>query len=98
MEITKEEGESKGRLVAMQDDLELGEMTYSLANDGNLWIVDHTGVHEGHGIKGVGKALFFDLVKRLREEGKKVMPLCSFTRAMFEKNKDTWDVLRHNSL
>ena len=98
MEIIKEEGDTKGRLVAMQDDQELGEMTYSLANDGKLWIVDHTGVHEGHEVKGVGKALFFDLVKRLREEDKKVMPLCPFARAMFEKNKDTWDVLRHGSL
>ena len=98
MEITKEEAESKGRLVAKNGDKETGEMTYSLANDGKLLIVDHTGVNEGFEGTGVGKALFEELVKMTRAEERKVMPLCPFTRAMFEKNKDKWDVLRHGSL
>ena len=46
----------------------------------------------------MGKALFEELVKMTREEERKVMPLCPFTRAMFEKNTDKWDVLRHGSL
>ena len=98
MEITKEEAESKGRLVAKEGDKEMGEMTYSLANEGQLLIVDHTGVNEGFEGKGVGKALFEELVKMTRSEERKVMPLCPFTRAMFEKNPDKWDVLRHGSL
>lgn len=98
MEITKEEAESKGRLVAKDGDKEMGEMTYSLANDGQLLIVDHTGVNEGFEGTGVGKALFEELVRLTREEERKVMPLCPFTRSMFEKNTDKWDVLRHGSL
>lgn len=98
MEITREETESKGRLVAKDNDAEMGEMTYSLANDAQLLIVDHTGVNDGYEGKGVGKALFEELVRVTRVEGRKVMPLCPFTRAMFEKNKDKWDVLRHSSL
>lgn len=98
MEITIEENESKGRLVAKKGELELGEMTYSIANDGKLIIVDHTGVNDGHQEKGVGKALFFEMVEMARREERVVMPLCPFARAMFEKNKDVWDVLRHNSL
>lgn len=98
MEIIKEENESKGRLVAKKGELELGEMTYSIANEGKLIIVDHTGVNEDHKEKGVGKSLFFELVEMARREERVVMPLCPFTRAMFERNKDTWDVLRHQSL
>lgn len=98
MNITKEETESKGRLVANDGDKEMGEMTYSVANEGQLIIVDHTGVNEGYERTGVGKALFLDLVEMARNEKRKVMPLCPFTRHMFEKNKDKWDVLRHGSL
>ncbi|NQZ76209.1 MAG: N-acetyltransferase [Ekhidna sp.] len=98
MEVTKEEQESKGRFVAIDGDMEAGEMTYSIANDGQLLIVDHTGVDESYKGKGVGKILFEHLVSSARAEERKVMPLCPFTRAMFKKNKDDWDVLRHNSL
>lgn len=98
MKILNEESDSKGRLVAREGDVEMGEMTYSLANDGQLWIVDHTGVNEGFEGKGVGKALFEELVETLRATDKKVMPLCPFARAMFEKSTDKWDVLRHGSL
>ena len=98
MIITKEEGESKGRLVATEEGSELGEMTYSLANDGKLMIVDHTGVEPAYKGRGVGNELFEELVRMVRAEDRKVMPLCPFVKAMFKKNEDKWDVLRHGSL
>ena len=96
--ITREEQETNGRFVAIKNEVELGEMTYSLANEGQLLIVDHTGVNDEYRGEGVGEALFEKMVETVRLENKKVMPLCPFTRAMFERNKDKWDVLRHNSL
>ncbi len=98
MKITKEESDTKGRLLAKYEGEEIGEMTYSLANDGQLLIIDHTGVNDEFKEQGVGKALFLELVEEVRKEGKKVMPLCPFARSMFEKHRDMWDVLRHNSL
>lgn len=98
MNIVKEETETKGRLVALDGENEMGELTYSNANKGQLIIVDHTGVHTEYNGKGVGKALFLELVELARNEHRKVMPLCPFARSMFEKNKDKWDVLRHGSL
>lgn len=98
IEITKEEGESKGRLVARKDGKEVGEMTYSNANDGQLMIVDHTGVDDAHEGEGIGKALFHKMVDMAREEKREIMPLCPFVKRMFEKNKDLWDVLRNQSL
>lgn len=98
MEIIKEEDETKGRLVARENDVEMGEMTYSLANKGQLWIVNHTGVKEEFKNRGIAKTMFFKLVEILREEGKKVMPLCPFVKAMFKKHTELWDVLRHQSL
>lgn len=70
-------------------------MTYYLANNGKLLIVDHTGVNEGHEHKGVGKEIFYELMRILREQEKKVILLCPFVKTMFEKDKDTQDVLKH---
>ncbi|MEM6643779.1 MAG: GNAT family N-acetyltransferase [Bacteroidota bacterium] len=98
MEIRKEQQDTKGRLVAFDGNREMGEMTYSLANEGELLIVDHTGVEKEYEGKGVGKSLFFKLVEMVRDEKKKIMPLCPFVRSMFERNKDQWDVLRNGSL
>jgi len=98
VEITKEETESKGRFVARDGEAEMGEMTYSVANDGKLIIVDHTGVNAAYEGQGVAKALFNTMVETVRNEERKVMPLCPYVRAEFKKNKDLWDVLRHNSL
>ena len=98
MEITKEETETKGRFVAWDHGQEIGELTYSLANDGQLLIADHTGVEPDYKGKGVGMLLFEELVKVARSEQRKIMPLCPFVRSAFAKNEDKWDVLRHGSL
>lgn len=98
MQIAIEETDSKGRLVAKDDNQEMGEMTYSKANEGQLLIVDHTGVNEAYKGKGVGKALFDELVAMARKEKRNVMPLCPFTRSMFEKHPESRDVLRFDSL
>lgn len=68
-----------------------GEMTYSRAGD-TLIIIDHTQVFEGHEGKGVGKALVVAAVERARAEGFKIMPLCPFARAQFERHPDWVDV------
>lgn len=69
-----------------------GEMTYSQAGDA-LIIIDHTRVFEGHEGKGVGQALVIAAVERARKEGFKIMPLCPFARAMFERHPEWADVL-----
>ena len=98
IQVTQEDQESKGSFIAIEKGDKIGEMTYSKANDGQLLIIDHTEVNENYKGNGVGKILFDKLVDTVRESNQKVMPLCPFTRAMFEKNKDKWDVLRHQSL
>ncbi|GAB4240105.1 MAG: GNAT family N-acetyltransferase [Ekhidna sp.] len=98
MEIKSEITDSKGSFIAQEGEDKIGEMTFSVANEGQLFIVDHTEVSEKYKGKGIGQKLFDELVNSVRKAEVKVMPLCPFVRRMFEKNPDTHDVLRHGSL
>ncbi|MDR2221632.1 MAG: N-acetyltransferase [Flavobacteriaceae bacterium] len=84
---------NKGEFVALQDGKRAGEMTYSVAGS-ELIIVDHTGVEDEFKGLGVGKRILLDgVVKYAREHKIKVMPLCPFAKAMFEKMPEIHDVL-----
>jgi len=96
MEIIQEESESNGKLIAMDQGNQIGELTYSVNQD--FIIADHTGINEDYKGKGVGKELFLALVEHLRQNSRKVMPLCPFVKAMFKRHTNMHDVLRHQSL
>lgn len=87
-----ENQENKGRVVMYENDVFAGEMTYSWAGDDKI-IVDHTEVDPAFGGKGVGKKLFLKLVEFAKEKEIKVMPLCPFAKAMFDKNEEYKDLL-----
>lgn len=90
--------DTNGRLVALDGEKEMGEMTFSVANEGALWIVDHTGVNDSYRGKGVGNHLFLKLIETVRASDRKIIPLCPYTRHMLEKHPEMHDVLRHGSL
>lgn len=69
-----------------------GKMTYTWAGETKI-IIDHTEVDERFSGRGIGKHLLNVLVEFARERNLKIMPLCPFARAMFEKNQDLSDVL-----
>ena len=96
MEIIQEESETNGQFTASENGQQVGELTYSVNKD--FIIADHTGIHEDYKGKGVGKQLFLALVAHLRQNKRKVMPLCPFVRAMFKRHPEMHDVLRHQSL
>ena len=90
--IRKEETESGGRYVIVMDGHE-AEMTFSRAGE-NIIIIDHTGVPEALSGRGVGAALVLTAVEEAREKGFKIVPLCPFAKAQFEKHEEWKDVLR----
>ena len=69
------------------------EMTYSKAGT-TVMIIDHTGVPEALGGQGVGLKLVEAGIALARERGLKIMPLCPFAKAQFEKHPEWKDVLR----
>jgi len=95
IKITLEDNGHKGRYVAhVVGEKDVGEMTFSRIND-KLIIVDHTGVPDSLGGKGVGKALAENVVAEARAKGFRIVPLCPFLRAQYERHHPEWaDVMR----
>jgi predicted GNAT family acetyltransferase len=74
------------RVVAKQDGIELGEMTFMQPND-DYYIIAHTGVSpEAKGL-GVGKKMVAYFVEYVKQQNKKILPLCPFAKAEFDKNE-----------
>jgi predicted GNAT family acetyltransferase len=81
-------------VTAVKDGVDLGEMTS--VNSGSYYIIDHTTVYDAARGLGVGKKLVAAFVEHAREKGMKVLPLCPFAKAEFEKNSAYTDVLYDN--
>lgn len=92
MEVTHQQEENKGAFTAQENGAKAGEMTYSKAGTDKI-IIDHTEVNPEFKGKGVGKELVLAAVTYARNNGIKVLPLCPFAKATFDKNKDIQDVL-----
>jgi uncharacterized protein len=67
------------------------EITYTCAGDG-IYIIDHTYVEPSHQGQGIAKKLVLAVVQKARSENKKIVPLCPFANAEFERNIQYQDV------
>ncbi len=92
MNITQIEHGSKGAFVIIENNERLAEMTYSKAGD-KLIIIDHTEVSDVLRGKGAGKQLVSAAVEFARKQGVKILPLCPFAKAIFDKTPAYKDVL-----
>ena len=89
--IHQEDNGKKGRFVISENGIFAGEMTYTWAGDGKI-IIDHTGVEDDFGGKGFGKKLVLQAVEFAREKGIKILPLCPFAKAAFDRDASIQDV------
>lgn len=91
--VQQHESGSKGAFfIADADGAHLATMTYSRANE-SLIIIDHTDVHPSLAGQGVGRVLLDALVAWARTSKTKVMPLCPYATAQFNKDASIRDVL-----
>ena len=89
MQITIEET----RVVATKENIEVGEMTFVNSN-GKFYIIDHTGVSDEARGLSIGKQMVQIFVEHARLNNMKVLPLCPFAKAEFDKNREAYaDVL-----
>lgn len=91
MKILRDETGSKGRFYIEKDGKQLAQMTYSKAGADKI-IIDHTEVDASLKGKGIGRDLVAEAVKYARENDLKIIPLCPFAKAEFDKHTDYDDV------
>ncbi len=91
-EIKHEYSEKGGAFVYYLGELKMAEMVYVKVNDRKI-IIDHTEVDPSLKGKGVGKELLWELVQWVRLNEIKVIPLCPFAHATFNRMKEWQDVL-----
>ncbi|MVZ60931.1 GNAT family N-acetyltransferase [Sphingobacterium humi] len=92
MLVNHEVNGNKGAFVAVEDGKKIGEMTYSAAGPGKI-IIDHTEVDEQEKGKGIGHVLLMKAVEYARDNQVKIMPLCPFAKASFDRDVTIRDVL-----
>jgi len=90
--ITVEDKGKKGRFVLSEEGKEAGEMTFVWDGENKI-VVEHTYVGKEYGGKGYAKQLMKKAVAFARENEVKIVPVCSFVEAMFEKDQSIHDVL-----
>ncbi len=91
-EIAHTQGETKGSFYVEENGERLAEMVYSRAGNDKI-IIEHTEVSEKLAGKGIGKQMVAAAVEYARENDIRIMPLCPFAKAVFEKVETFRDVL-----
>ena len=90
--ITLEDGARRGRYVARLARIDAeGELTFTRRGPAMI-SADHTGVPEALEGRGVAAALVDHLVADARTRAFKVIPICPYVRARYEKHPEWRDV------
>lgn len=82
----------KGSFYYEADGKKLAEMVYTMEGEHKM-VIEHTEVDDSLRGQGIGKKLQEALVQYLRAHHIKVLPLCPFAKATFDKMQDWQDVL-----
>ena len=93
LEIKHKDNGKKGEFFVGEDNHHLAEMAYTWAGESML-IIDHTDVSDELRGQSVGRKLLDQLVAMARRKNVKVIPLCPFSKSVFDKDESIRDVLK----
>ena len=94
MLIEQKQDGHKGSFYIEKNGSVLAEMTFSMAGT-KLMIIDHTEVTDELRGQHIGDQLVKTAVEYARTNDIKILPLCTFAKSVFDKNKTEFgDVLR----
>ncbi|MCD2255415.1 N-acetyltransferase [Lactobacillus sp. CC-MHH1034] len=66
----------------------LAEVTFQEFADGAAYAINHTFVRDDQRGQGIASHLVAAVVAKAKAEDKKILPLCSYARAQFDKGPD----------
>jgi len=82
----------KGMFYVEMDGAMVAEMVYTKPSEDKM-IIEHTEVDPSLEGKGIGKQLVETAVEYARTHNLKIIPLCTFTKAVLDRRPDLRDVL-----
>jgi len=92
LNVEREDGALRGRyVIRLEDGLE-AEMTYGRRENGII-VVDHTFVPPSHRGRGIAEQLMTAAIADAREQGFRIVPICSYVAAQFRRHPE-WADLR----
>lgn len=94
MDIKITERGSQGFAIGNVNGNKAGVMTYSIPDEGDFIIIDHTDVEAAFKGQDIGKQLLMKVVEMARDKNLKIIPLCPFANSMFKKMSEIRDVLK----
>ena len=93
MEVLQNDNGKRGKFFINESDgTEIAGMYYSYTDEGYL-VIEHTEVAEAFEGRGLGQQLLNGLVAFARKNEIKVIPVCPYAKAVFEKVAEIRDVL-----
>ena len=93
LEVKHGETGHRGSFYIERDGDRVAEQTYSKLPDGKTMIIDHTEVADSLRGQGIVRKLTLVAVEWARASGVKIIPLCPFAKAVFDRDPDLRDVL-----
>jgi predicted GNAT family acetyltransferase len=69
----------------------VAEITYVPSGD-SMVIIDHTFVDDSLRGQGIAPKLVATVVEEMKQSGKKIVPVCSFAKAEFKRNKEYQEI------
>ena len=91
VEISHESDSVKGVFLVARDGKRAAEMTYVMSGP-SVMIIDHTEIGAELKGQGVGKELVVAAVQYARRNNLKIMPLCPFAKAEFDRHTEYRDI------
>jgi predicted GNAT family acetyltransferase len=93
MTVRREQKGHRGAFYIDGKDGRLAELTFSAAPDGQLVILEHTEVDASLRGQGIARRLVEGAVSWAREQNIKLVPVCPFAKAVFDREPAFADVL-----
>ena len=86
------ETERNGLFEAWLDEVQVGELTYQRPTQERM-IIDHTRVFEGFEGQGIARQLVMASIDFARQNGRTIVPVCSYARNVLSRTNDYKDIL-----
>jgi predicted GNAT family acetyltransferase len=91
--VQREQRGHRGAFFIEGEKGRLAELTFSVGPDGKLVVLDHTEVDDSLRGQGVARKLVEAAVSWAREQHVKLVPVCPFAKAVFDRVPAFADVL-----